>query len=139
MEVMKDKRLEVENEFLALLIKHNQLINITQIKPEWLSDRRAKKMLTYALECYKSFNCFNITEVVKLHNDFDFEYYVELLDDTITYSSSIYDHLRAFEETIVKYYKEDVIRKYNEKLMRKTINYDQFIEVVEKLNDIELV
>lgn len=139
MEIMKNKRQEIENEYLALLIRHNQLINITQVKPEWLCDRKAKKMLKYALECYKEFNCFNITEVVKLHNDFDFDYYVELLDDTITYSSSIYDHLKSFEESIVKYYKEDVIRKYNEKLVEGTINYDQFVEIVEKLNNIVLV
>lgn len=138
MEYTKEKRIEIENEYLALLINHNELINVTQIRPEWLASPKARKMLAYALESYNDKLCFNVGYVAEKHKDFDFEYYVEILDDTIGYSSNIDKHLKTFEEMIVKAYKEDIIRAYNSKLMNKAINYDEFVDVVKRLDDIIL-
>ena len=138
MEYTKNKRIEIENEYLALLINHNELINITQIRPEWLSNAKARKMLAYALECYNEKLCLNVGYIAGKHKDFDFEYYVEILDDTIGYSNNIDKHLKTFEEAIVKAYKEDIIRAYNQKLVNKTIDYDEFVEIVKKLDDIIL-
>lgn len=138
MEYTKEKRVEIENEYLALLINYNELINVTQIRPEWLANPKARKMLQYALECYNDKLCFNVGYVAGKHPDFDFEYYIEILDGVISYDSNVDKHLKTFEELIVKAYKEDIIRAYNNKLVNKTISYDEFVEVVKRLDDIIL-
>ena len=112
MEYTKEKRIEIENEYLALLINHNELINITQIRPEWLANPKARKMLRYALESYNDKLCFNVGYIAEKHKDFDFEYYIEVLDGFITYDSNVDKHLKTFEELIVKAYKEDIIKAY---------------------------
>ena len=42
--VSEENRLEVENEFLALILNKNEVIELLQIKPKLLKDKKNKKV-----------------------------------------------------------------------------------------------
>ena len=47
--INNDLRIENENEFLALVLNKNEVIDLLQIKPEYLVSRENQKMLKYAI------------------------------------------------------------------------------------------
>ena len=137
--ISRDNREEIENEFLALLLNKNELFDITQIKSQYLSDKRNAKIFEYCKECYEEYKAINPVKIVEKHRDISLDKMSELLTETFYHESAWKEQLKIAEESIVKYYKEDVVNLLNKKLERKEMNYDDFMKRMKELDDIELV
>jgi len=137
--VARNNRLEIEREFMALVLNKNEVIELLQIKPNCLADLRNRKMLSYAIECYKINGTVLPTKIKELHEDFDVDYFVKLLNDVMWYPNNWKEQLEISQDSILKFYKEDVIKNLNEKLKRGEIKYDKFMENMKKLDTIQLI
>ena len=139
LKICNDNREEIENEFMALLMNKNEVFNITQIKSQYLHFDRNKKIFDYCAESYRDNGIVDIVKVSEKHKDFDLNYFMELLLNTLYYKNCWREQLKINEESIIKYYKEDVIQILNERLKKKQINYDEFMVKIKKLDDIQLI
>lgn len=132
-------RLNIENEYLCLLLNKNELFEITQIKPQYLSDPRNKKIFEYSKECYEKYKFVSPVRIIEVHKDFDLVYFTDIYLGMINFNNAWKYKLNEAENSIVKFYKEDIIKALNEKLKQGKINYDKFMEDMKKLDDIQLV
>ena len=135
----KNRNVEIENEYLATLLNNEELLDIAQIKPTYLMQPNAKKLLQYMLECYEQNKCVDISKIYEKHKDVDLDYYVKLLDDTIVYPSSAKEHFIKFENEIVKNYKKIILKQYNKKINNDEISYDEYVETIKKLDDVNVI
>ena len=134
-----NERYNIELEYLGLLLNKNELFDITQIKSQYLSDYRNKKIFDYSKECYEKFKFVNPVEITMLHPDFNVEYFNNIFLKVMNYENRWEYKLSEFENQIVKYYKEDIIKILNQRLNQGKIDYDKFIADMKKLDDIQLV
>lgn len=139
LKVSQDNREEIEKELLALILNKCEVIDSLQIKPKALKYKKNQKMLAYAIECYKNHGLINPSKILEVHNDFDIDYYVELLIDTLWHKDSWKEQLDISQESILKFYKEDVANFLNEQLKQKKINYNDFMEKIKKLDELQLL
>ena len=139
MEFSRNYREEMENEFLALLLNKNELFDITQIKPQYFSNKDNAKIFEYYKECYDNYKTVSPVKIVEKHKDIDFVKMGDLLLNTFYYDNAWKEQIKLAEESIVKYYKEDIVNIINKKLERKEISYDMFMKRMKELDDIELV
>lgn len=137
--INQDNREEIENEFLALLLNKNELLDVIQIRPRYLSNKDNAKILQYAKECYDEYKIINPIKIVEKHKDVNLIKMTKLIDETFYYESAWKEQLKLSEESIVKFFKEDIINALNTKLEKKEINYDQFMKKMKELDDIELI
>lgn len=137
--ISRDNREEIENEFLALLLNKNELFDITQIKPQYLSDKHNAKIFEYCQECYNEHKVVNPVKILEKHKDMNMIKFGDLLTETFYYDNAWKEQMKVAEECIVKYYKEDIVNILNKKIERKEINYDMFMKRMKELDDIELV
>lgn len=135
----RSNRMEIEREFMALILNKNEVIDLLQIKPKCLADKRNRKMLDYAIECYKLHGAVLPISILELHKDFDADYFVELLNDELWYPNNWKKQLEISQESILKYFKEDVIENLNQKLKQKQITYDYFMDSMKKIDNIQLL
>ena len=138
MEVNENKRIENENEYLALLLNKNEVIDVTKIEPKYLYDSKNKVLLDSIIKCYKKYGVTDINKMLEINPNLSIDRFAEVFTDTIVYYTNWQEHLRIFEETIVKYYKIDVIKTYNKKLENNQSDsgYDNYVENIKKLDDI---
>ena len=138
MEVNGNKRIENENEYLALLLNKNEVIDVTKIEPKYLYDSKNKVLLDSIIKCYKKYGVTDINKMLEINPSLSIDRFAEIFTDTIVYDTNWQEHLRIFEETIVKYYKIDVIKTYNKKLENNQSDsgYDNYVENIKKLDDI---
>ena len=61
--------IENENEFLALVLNKNEVIDLLQIKPEYLVKKENQKMLKYAIECYKEHKVVLPVQIMEKHKE----------------------------------------------------------------------
>ena len=134
-----DLRIENENELLALVLNKNEVIDLLQIKPEYLVSRENQKMLKYAIECYKEYNVVLPVQIMEKHKDFDIIYYTRLLTDVYWQQGDWKKQLNVAQESIFKAYKEDYIKALNEQLKDGKINYDKFMQRMKELDTIQLI
>lgn len=139
LKVCKENREQIEREFLALILNKNEVIDLLQIKPKALHNSKNQKIMQYAIECYKEHKIVIPTEIIKVHKDFDVDYFTELLTNELWYPNAWKEQLDLSQESILKYYKEDVIKKLNDQLNRNVITYDYFMESMKKLDEIQLL
>lgn len=138
MEINKNNRVEIENEFLALLLNKNDLFNIIQVRPKWLCLKENQKLLEYCIECFKNFGVVRPDKILEKHKDFDVEYFTNIYLNVFYYDNAWKEQLKISEDSIVKYYKEDIIKVLNEKLENNQIKYDEFMVKMKQLDDIQL-
>lgn len=134
-----DLRIENENELLALVLNKNEVIDLLQIKPEYLVSRENQKMLKYAIECYKEYKVVLPVQIMEKHKDFDIIYYTRLLTDVYWKPGDWKQQLNVAQESIFKAYKEDYIKALNEQLKSNKINYDKFMQRMKELDTIQLI
>lgn len=139
LEISRDNREEIENEFLALLLNKNELFEITQIKAHYLSDSANVKIFEYCKECYDQYKVVNPVKIVERHKDINLDKMSDLICNTFWHNNAWKEQLKVCEESIVKFYKEDVVNVMNGKLERKEITYDIFMKKMKELDDIELI
>lgn len=136
--ITKDNRLDIENEYMALLLNKPDLFSISQIKAEYLCDDKNKKIFEYSKECYEENECINVYKIAEKHKNFDIDYFVDLLMNELYYNNCWKQQLDLAEESIIKFYKEDVIEKLNYRREKGLCDYDEYVKQVRKLDDIVL-
>lgn len=134
-----DLRIENENELLALVLNKNEVIDLLQIKPEYLVKRENQKMLKYAIECYKEYKIVLPVQIMEKHKDFDIIYYTKLLTDVYWKPGDWKQQLNVAQESIFKAYKEDYIKALNEQLKSNKIDYDKFMQRMKELDTVQLI
>lgn len=137
-EIIRFNREEIENEFMALLLNKNELLDLLQIKPKYLFVEKNKILLQQLLECWNKNKVINLEFIVEKHKDFDFNWWGNLLIDTFYYDQNSMEQLKLSEESIIKFYKEDIIQNLNDKLKREEITYDRFMDDMKKLDSIKV-
>lgn len=138
MVISRDNRLEIEKEYLALLLNKNDLFNVIQIKPAWLFATENKKLLQYSIECYQEWGVVKPDKILDKHKDFDVVYFGHIYTEVMWFENSWKEQLKLSEESIVKFYKEDLIKNLNEKLKRQEMRYDDFMMKMKELDNIQI-
>ena len=138
LKIYENNRVEIENEYLALLLSKPDLFTITQVKEEYLVNKKNQEVFKCAKECFEEYGCLSVTKICDKHKNFDIDYFIGLLTETMRYPSNWKEQMELSEESIVKFYKEDVIKRLNERLENKQCNYEEFMKQMRKLDDIVL-
>lgn len=138
MVISRDNRLEIEKEYLALLLNKNDLLNVIQVKPAWLFATENKKLLQYSIECYQEWGVVKPDKILDKHKDFDVSYFGHIYTEVMWFENSWKEQLKLSEESIIKFYKEDLIKILNEKLKRQEIRYDDFMLKMKELDNIQI-
>lgn len=138
MTICRDNRLEIEKEYLALLLNKNDLFNVIQVKPSWLYAIENKRLLQYCVECFEKWGVVKPDKILEKHKDFDVGYFAHILMDVMWFENSWKEQLKLSEESIVKFYKEDLIKLMNEKLKNNQMRYDEFMAKMKELDNIEI-
>ena len=139
LQINRNNRVEIENEYLALLLNKNELFDIVQVRPQYLHDKENAKIFEYAKECYEEFKVVNPVKIVEKHKDINLIKMTDLIINTFYYGNAWEEQLKLSEESIVKFFKEDIINVLNKKLEKKEIEYDLFMRKMKELDDIELI
>lgn len=128
-------RERTEEQLLAILLLHNDMIEVLAIKPQYMHYKNNQKILNAFIKCYKKTN--TITPYgLDLENDL-LDYLVDLYDTQLI-SSDYKSEFFELEKQIVNYYKEDITLTLNEELKANKINYFTFINKINKLQDIQI-
>lgn len=138
MMICRDNRLEIEKEYLALLLNKNDLFNVIQVKPAWLYATENKKLLQYCIECFEKWGVVKPDKIFEKHKDFDALYFSHIYTEVMWFENSWKEQLKLSEESIVKFYKEDLIKLMNEKLKNNQMCYDEFMAKMKELDNIEI-
>lgn len=138
MMISRDNRLEIEKEYLALLLNKNDLFNVIQVKPAWLYATENKRLLQYCVECFEKWGVVKPDKIFEKHKDFDALYFSHIYTEVMWFENSWKEQLKLSEESIVKFYKEDLIKSMNERLKQGEIKYDDFMQKMKELDSIEI-
>ena len=138
-EFSTDLREEIENELLALLVNKHELMDITQLQPQYFSNSENAKMFKYFKECYDEYKIINPEKIFEKHKDMNMIKFCDLLLNTYYHPNAWEEQLKGAEETIVNSYKQDIANVLSQKLEKKEIDYNLFVKKVKELDDIELV
>ena len=136
--IIDNKRLENECELLALILNKNEVIDLLQIKSDYLCDKKNQKILKYAIECYEEKKSVLPIEIANKHPDFDLVYYFELYTDFFWEKNNWRSQLDNSQKLIIEYYKEDYIKFLNEKLKNGKIKYEEFMQKIKELDELQL-
>ena len=137
--ICENNREEIESEFLALVLNKPEVVDLLQIKPKWLHKEENRKMLQYAIECYKNNKVITPGLIMQVHKDFDADYYIDLFTNELWYENAWKQQLDVAQNSILKFYKEDIIKRLNEQLKGGAISYDYFMENMNKINEFQLL
>ena len=137
--ICEDNRDEIERELLALVLNKAEVVDLLQIKPRWLHKEENRRMLQYAVECYKNNKVITPGLIMQVHKDFDANYYMELFVNELWYENTWKQQLDVAQESVLKFYKEDIIKRLNEQLKMGAISYDYFMENMNKIGDFQLL
>lgn len=137
--ICENNREEIESEFLALVLNKPEVVDLLQIKPKWLHKEENRRMLQYAIECYKNNKVITPGLIMQVHKDFDADYYIDLFTNENWYENAWKEQLDVSQNSILKFYKEDIIKRLNEQLKSGAISYDYFMENMNKINEFQLL
>lgn len=138
LKIIRENRSQIENEFIALLLNKNDLLNFIQIKPEYLDSQENRRILESMIECFEKNECVNLLDMISRNKNINVAYLSTLMNDTFWYKSSWREQMKMSEQAIVNFYKEDIIEILNEKRTKNEISYEEFIKKTRKLDDIVL-
>lgn len=131
-------REETENQLIAILSLHNELIDFVQVRPNYLKSKANQIILNSMIECFKKYHTFSKSAIYEFSDDFPYDVYVEILNKQLVLSNYLQEFF-ILENKIVDYYKEDIIANLSKKLANKEINYHEFVTKINKLQEIEVV
>ena len=109
MNISRSNREEIENEFMALLLNQEKLLDSIQVKPKYLFKKENQILLQQLLTCWEKNHLINFAELVKIDKNFDFDYYFERRDNTFYYNKASEKQLKLSEESIIKFFKETIL------------------------------
>lgn len=129
--VLKRNREVIEAEYLALLLNKSELIDLVQIRPIMLLNKKYQRIFSYILTFWRQNHYLSVDGLT----DADLiDEYVFLYNDTLYDTKNSITQLEESEKAIEKFYKEDKINELNEQLKGKSINYDKYIEEIKRLD-----
>ena len=135
----EENRIRIENEFMALVLNKPEVIDLLQIKPKYLHLKENMKLLQYVIECYKNYKTISPAKIYEVHKDFNTDYFLELLTNEFWYENAWKEQLSVAQESILKFYKEDVIKLLNQKLQDGKIQYNEFMEKMKEIDNVQLL
>lgn len=136
---LREQRVQIEMEYLGLILHRPDVIDLLQIKPKYLIDKEVAKLLQYSIEAYTNNGLIHPVQILELHEDFNVLLFTEIYTNTDDFQNSWKVKLEYYEDFILKAYKEDTISSLNLKLERGEMNYNDFVEEVKKLDELQLI
>lgn len=129
-------REETESQLLGILALHNEMFEVLQIKPAYLSIKKHQQLLSVMLTCYEKNGVLTPKEL--LENN------LSIVDDILEiYETQLitFNYKKEFfilQKEIIEFYKEDIILKLNEQLKNNEIDYETFVNKINKLQEIQI-
>lgn len=136
---VRGQRVQIEKEYLGLILHRPEVVELIQIKPEYLVDKDVAKLMQYSIEAYSIHGMIHYVQMLELHKDFDILLYTEIYTNTDDFEKSWKVKLEYYEDFILKAYKEDTISSLNLKLDRGEMKYNDFVEEVKRIDELQLV
>ena len=121
-----------EYEYLALVINYNDLLKRTIIKKEYF-EGKDKILFEIITKEYKKNSALVLTELVK-YNNFDLDYYMELLENNL-YNSSREKQFKILEKQIIENFKSRQLKRTIELFSGNT---DEFYKQIDKIRELNI-
>lgn len=121
-----------EYEYLALVINYNDLLKRTIIKKEYL-EGKDKILFEIITKEYKKNSALVLTELIK-YNNFDLNYYMELLENNL-YNSSREKQFKILEKQIIENFKNRQLKKIIELYSG---NIEEFYKQIDKVRELNV-
>lgn len=129
---------DIEQEYLALLINKCELLDIIQIKPYYLSNEQHQLILNGLIESYKKSKAISIPSIVESNPKIDVGTFTEIFTETICFTDNWKNRLNLLEGKIIENFKKNYSKKLIKDYEQGKINYDDFISKINKINTLEL-
>ena len=141
MRMDRDNREEFEREYLSYLVNDCELIETSNIKPEYLHTKELKILFKDLIYCYKKYKAVSVALFEALYKEenkeTNLELYLSLLGGNL-YTKNQERQFKLCEEFIVKYYKEDILKNLGDRLNNNEITYDEYVARIKKLDSIKV-
>lgn len=121
-----------EYEYLALVINYNDLLKRTIVKKEYFESKN-KILFEIITKEYKKNNALVLAELVK-YNNFDLDYYMELLENNL-YNSSREKQFKILEKQIIENFKSRQLKRTIELF---SDNIDEFYKQIDKIRELNI-
>lgn len=121
-----------EYEYLALVINYNDLLKRTIVKKEYFESKN-KILFEIITKEYKKNNALVLAELIK-YNNFDLDYYMELLENNL-YNSSREKQFKILEKQIIENFKSRQLKKTIELFSG---NIDEFYKKIDKIRELNI-
>ena len=121
-----------EYEYLALVINYNDLLKRTIIKKEYF-EGKDKILFEIITKEYKKNNALVLAELIK-YNNFDLDYYMELLESNL-YNSSREKQFKILEKQIIENFKSRQLKRTIELFSGNT---DEFYKQIDKIRELNI-
>ena len=121
-----------EYEYLALVINYNDLLKRTIIKKGYL-EGKDKILFEIITKEYKKNNALVLAELVK-YNNFDLDYYMELLENNL-YNSSKEKQFKILEKQVIENFKSRQLKRTIELFSGNT---DEFYNQIDKIRELNV-
>lgn len=130
--------LDIEQEYLALLINKCELLGIIQIKPYYLSNEQHQLILKGLIESYQKTKAISIPSIVESNPKIDLTLFTEIFTETICFTDNWKNRLNLLEEKIIENFKKNYSKKLIKDYEQGKIKYEDFILRINKTNELEL-
>ena len=121
-----------EYEYLALIINYNDFLKRTIIKKEYF-EGKDKILFDIITKEYKKNNALVLAELIK-YNNFDLNYYMELLENNL-YNSSREKQFKILEKQIIENFKNRQLKKIIELYSG---NIEEFYKQIDKVRELNV-
>lgn len=121
-----------EYEYLALVINYNDFLKRTIIKKEYF-EGKDKILFEIITKEYKKNNALVLAELIK-YNNFDLDYYMELLENNL-YNSSREKQFKILEKQIIENFKSRQLKRTIELFSG---NIDEFYKQIDKIRELNI-
>ena len=129
---------EIEQEYLALLIYKCELLDIIQIKPYYLSTEQHQLILKGLIESYQKTKAISIPSIVESNPKIDLTLFTEIFTETICFNDNWKNRLNLLEGKIIENFKKNYSKKLMKDYEQGKINYEDFILKINKINSLDL-
>lgn len=129
-------REETEAQLLGILALHNEMFEVLQIKPSYLFIKKNQQLLSIMLDSYEKNGVLTPKELLEKN--------LSIIDDileiyeTQLITSNYKKEFFILQKEIIEFYKEDIILKLNEQLKNNEIDYETFVNKINKLQEIQI-
>ena len=121
-----------ELDFLSLIIENPSFLDITIIKPEYLSDKN-KIMFKILLFDHKTNKEINVSNLSRF-KEFDLDYYSDILTNEVFYTN-IDNKFKELEKSIITNYKINQAKQS----INESIDFETLYKKINELNEINIL